>query len=125
MGEPRKGVERPKNEAHKWPLVRFFEAADTRTAFSFIIAGVEGFHGRVRHRSTGSRALKTPHRHRSGTGDAPTSVDRHARLTGKIDIRIDSDGFAATCFAASNSYRFFFFFAIRTPKPPTSSSSMS
>jgi hypothetical protein len=29
MGEPRKGVERPKNEPHKWPLVRFFEAADT------------------------------------------------------------------------------------------------
>jgi hypothetical protein len=24
MGEPRTGVERPKNEAHRWPLVRFF-----------------------------------------------------------------------------------------------------
>jgi hypothetical protein len=30
MGEPRKGVERPKNGAHKWPLVRFFEAAGTK-----------------------------------------------------------------------------------------------
>jgi hypothetical protein len=30
MGELRKGVERPKNEAYKWPLVRFFEAADVR-----------------------------------------------------------------------------------------------
>jgi hypothetical protein len=28
MGEPRKGVERAKNEAYKWLLVRFFEAAD-------------------------------------------------------------------------------------------------
>ena len=28
MGELRKGVERPKNEAHKWPLVRFSEAAE-------------------------------------------------------------------------------------------------
>jgi hypothetical protein len=28
MGELRKGVERPKNEAYKWPLVRFFKAAD-------------------------------------------------------------------------------------------------
>jgi hypothetical protein len=29
MGEPRKGVETPKNEAHKWSLVRFFDAAHT------------------------------------------------------------------------------------------------
>jgi hypothetical protein len=28
MGELRKSLERPKNGAYKWPLVRFFEAAD-------------------------------------------------------------------------------------------------
>jgi hypothetical protein len=28
MGEPREGVERPKNEPHKWPLVRYFKTAD-------------------------------------------------------------------------------------------------
>jgi len=28
MGEPGKGVERPKNEPHKWPLVRYFKTAD-------------------------------------------------------------------------------------------------
>jgi len=30
MGELRKGLERPKNEPHKWPLVRFFGATYTR-----------------------------------------------------------------------------------------------
>jgi hypothetical protein len=53
------------------------------------------------------------------TGETPRALD------GQNRYRIDFDISAASCFAASNSYRFDFFFVIRTPKPAISSSSMN